>query len=420
MKKELPSSPPGGEGSSTLEEESTQEPEIIDAEMNDRESERSALIINSTDESYCLPVPGLYCYKCLRFVSAEVVVFFFVFVFYYYQYFIQQYLFQWYAIEALENGTNTSQKVCYNQTLINALSGSNSTTDEVQEKAAYTNLMIILATYIPSFLTNLVISPLSDKYGRKPVIIMVLIGEFLAVVLSIIATYLVLDISWFILCGFLLGFTGGVSTLMSVSFAYVSDITSQRWRTVHLGLLQAMVYIATAISSGVFNVWLENANCDFRAPIWLMIAASSAGLLYSLVMPETLSKEERVQLSQSKRGTAGLLRGVKIFFWPRLGLWQLWFIALSIFIVVFSESGENTITIPFLLHKPLEWNRDLIGIYGIVRSISHALVLFLLLPLFSYFKFPDPLIAILGIAVTVGTNIFLGFVKLSWEMFLGR
>ena len=93
MKKELPSSPPRGEGSSTLEEESTQEPEIIDAEMNDRESERSALI-NSTDESYCLPVPALYCYKCLRFVSAEVVVFFFVFVFYYYQYFIQQYLFQ--------------------------------------------------------------------------------------------------------------------------------------------------------------------------------------------------------------------------------------------------------------------------------------------------------------------------------------
>ena len=137
----------------------------------------------------------------------------------------------------------------------NPLSGSNSTTNEVQEKAAYTNLMIIIATYIPSFLTNLVISPLSDKYGRKPVIIisggsrirkraggtifmtlvvaenilvpfsvnnikkyvqkggrgeqlpplppldppliMVLIGEFLAVVhvLSIIVTYLVLDIS---------------------------------------------------------------------------------------------------------------------------------------------------------------------------------------------------------------------------------
>ena len=106
MKKELPSSPPGGEGSSTLEEESTREPEIIDAEINDRESERSALIIISTDESYRLPAPALYCYKCLRFVSAEVVVFFFVFVFYYYQYFIQQYLFQWYAIEALENRTN--------------------------------------------------------------------------------------------------------------------------------------------------------------------------------------------------------------------------------------------------------------------------------------------------------------------------
>ena len=79
--------------------------------------------------------------------------------------------------------------------------------------------MILLANYIPSLIVNLVISPLSDKYGRKPAMILVLSGETLAVILGVIATYLVLDVNWFILSGFLLGFSGGVSTLMSVSFA---------------------------------------------------------------------------------------------------------------------------------------------------------------------------------------------------------
>ena len=362
-----------------------------------------------------------------RFVSAEVVVFSFVFVFYYYQYYIQQYLFQWYALEALQNYNTTFQSfsnvsfVCYNQTLINELSGSNSTTDEVEGKAAHTNLIITLVKYIPSLLVNLVISPLSDKYGRKPAMILILSGEALAILLSVIVTYLKLNIYWFILSGFLLGFGGGVSTLMSVSFAYVSDITPQRWRTVHLGFLQAVIYISTAISSGVFNVWLQSTNCDFRPPSWLMVAVVFVGLLYSLMLPESLPKEKRIQLSRSKKGIKVLLQGVKIFFWPRLGysLWRLWFVSLSIFVVVFGESGENAITVLFLLHKPLEWNRALIGVYGIVRSLSHALALFLLLPFFSYLKFADPFVVIVSIIFTVGANIFLGFVAHTWEMFLG-
>ena len=362
----------------------------------------------------------------VRFISAQVVIFSFVFVFYYYQHYIQQYLFQWYATRALRNATSLSlsnlSSICYNQTLIDELSGSNSTTDEVEAKAAHTNLMILLANYIPSLIVNLVISPLSDKYGRKPAMILVLSGETLAVILGVIATYLVLDVNWFILSGFLLGFSGGVSTLMSVSFAYVSDITRQRWRTVHLGFLQAVVYIAIAASYGVFNIWLQSTNCDFRPTSWIMVALALAGVSYLLIMPESLPKEKRVQFSQSKKGITVLFQGVRIFLWPRLkySLWRLWFISLSAVLVVFGESGEYSITTLFLLHKPLEWNRYLIGIYGIVRSLSHALALFIVLPLLSYIKILNPFIVIAGIIFTVGASVFLGFVKYTWEMFVGK
>jgi len=49
-------------------------------------------------------------------------------------------------------------------------------------------------------------------------------------------------------------------TLVSVGFAYVTDITPLRWRTTNIGLLQAMIYTATALSLGVFNVWLQGAR----------------------------------------------------------------------------------------------------------------------------------------------------------------
>lgn len=416
--------------------------------MDDVSDSEKTSLINATQSKKQHPRYEVLM-KYVRFVSAEIIVFSFVFVFYYYQNYTQQYLFQWFASEALNNVSYShgAAIVCYNQTLINKLSGSNSTINEVEGNAAHMNLMIMLATYIPSLIINLVISPLSDKYGRKPAMILVLTGETCAIVLSVIITYLVLDVYWFILSGFLLGFSGGVSTLMSVSFAYVSDITPSdttpsdttppqqrtvhlcflratlpQQRTVHLGFLQGVVYISIALSSGIFNVWLQGTNCDFKPPSWLMVAVVLVGLVYSLIMPESLPKQERVQFSQSKKGMSVFLQGIKLFFWPRLkySVWRLWFVALSIFVVVFGESGENAITTLFLLHKPLEWNRTFVGIYQILRSTSHALALFLLLPLFKFcLKCPDPLVIIIGISVTVGANVFLGFVKSTWEMFVG-
>jgi len=55
-------------------------------------------------------------------------------------------------------------------------------------------------------------------------------------------------------------FQWGMFTLVSVGFAYVTDITPLRWRTTNIGLLQAMIYTATALSLGVFNVWLQGAR----------------------------------------------------------------------------------------------------------------------------------------------------------------
>ena len=398
--------------------------------MNNEEHESSALLRQklATEEENRKSPNGQVCHswRYLKYVSAEIVIFCFLFVFYYYQFYTQQYFFQWYVIKALRNMTvyfnHSDNFVCYNQTLITELSGSNSTINEVEANAAHMNLIITIATSVPSLVVNLVISPLSDKYGRKPVMILVLVSEFLAVVVVVIVTYLNLNIYWFILSALLIGFGGGVSTLQSVSFAYVSDITPTRWRTLQFGFIQAMVYTGIASSSGIFNIWLQHANCDFRYPCWLMVAVAFAGFLYSVVLPESLTKEERIQLNQYKNGIKVLIQGVKIFFWPRLGysLWKLWCVALPVCIVVFSESGEPSIGTLFQLHKPLEWSRNLIGIYGIVRACTNVVVLFVILPLLLLLKLPDPLIVMIGIVGAVVGNIIVGFVVYTWEMFVGK
>jgi len=98
----------------------------------------------------------------LRFVSAEVVVFSFVFTFNYYQQYSQQYSLQWYSKQALKNVSyysSPNKSICYNQTLIDALSGSNQTFDQVERQTAYLNLMITLVNSVPSVIINLLVAP---------------------------------------------------------------------------------------------------------------------------------------------------------------------------------------------------------------------------------------------------------------------
>ena len=395
--------------------------------MNDEENETSVLLRRKPPkaEGNCKSSNGQVCrsWRYLKYVSAEIVIFCYTFVLYYYQFYTQQYFFQWYSIETLRNmSVHFNHSVCTNQTLITELSGSNSTINGVEASAAHMNLIITISMSVPSVVVNLVISPLSDKYGRKPVMMLVLVSELLGVVVVVIVTYLNLNIYWFILSALLIGFGGGVSTLQSVSFAYVSDITPTRWRTLHIGFIQAMVYTGIASSSGIFNIWLQHAKCDFRYPCWLMVAIAFAGFLYSVVLPESLTKQERIQLNEYKNGIKVLIQGVKIFFWPRLGysLWKLWCLAIPVCIVVFSEAGETAIGTLFQLHKPLEWSRSLIGIYGIARACTNVVVLFVILPLLLLLKLADPLIVIIGIVGAVGGNTIVGFVVYTWEMFVGK
>ena len=221
--------------------------------MNSEEKEDSPLVRKDNGSQPSLEVTGRSQYslswyhqfvKKSKLVSAQVVVFCYTFIFTYFQNYTQQYIFQWYAIEALKNytlGSNNSH-VCYNQTLITDFSGcNNDTIIEVEQNSAHTNLIITVVTSILSLVVNLLVAPLSDRYGRKPAMIYVSLFGALSITVTVIATYLNLGLSWFILSGVLLGIGGGQSALWSVSFAYVSDIAAKQKRTFHLGFLQAMI-----------------------------------------------------------------------------------------------------------------------------------------------------------------------------------
>lgn len=154
--------------------------------------------------------------------------------------------------------------------------------------------------YSQSFLVSLVTSlyalcvflfcpllgTLSDKYGRRPILLICLFGSFLG--------YLLLGIGgsiFIILLGRIIdGITGGsIGTL----FAYFSDITSTENRTKVFSLISAILGIGTILGPSIGGLL---ARVNYTYPMYFSALITLINIIYGIIyMPESLDKNNRIQ-----------------------------------------------------------------------------------------------------------------------------
>jgi len=133
---------------------------------------------------------------------------------------------------------------------------------------------------------------LSDRIGRKPVLILSILGT--AVGFVVLATARVLPILF--ASRALDGITGGN---ISVAQAYIADITSAEERGKALGMIGAafgLGFILGPVTGGLLS------GISYAAPAWLGAAlALTNAVLVATLLPESLSDAERTRLAARPR-----------------------------------------------------------------------------------------------------------------------
>lgn len=136
------------------------------------------------------------------------------------------------------------------------------------------------------FFSAPVLGALSDRYGRRPILLVCLLGSAIG--------YLVFGIGgalWVLFAGRIIdGITGGnISTI----FAYFADITPREQRTKYFGWISAVVGVGTVLGPTVGGLL---AKFGYSVPFYFGAIITLINLVYGIFyMPESLDNNNRLK-----------------------------------------------------------------------------------------------------------------------------
>jgi DHA1 family tetracycline resistance protein-like MFS transporter len=143
-----------------------------------------------------------------------------------------------------------------------------------------------------------VLGALSDRFGRRPIIVLSNLGLGLDYVLMAVAPTL----GWLFVGRVISGIT---ASSFSTAGAYVADVTPPERRAAGFGMLGAafgLGFIVGPALGGLLGV------IDPRLPFWVAAAFSLLNFLYGVfVLPESLSPERRARLAWRRANPVGAL-----------------------------------------------------------------------------------------------------------------
>jgi DHA1 family tetracycline resistance protein-like MFS transporter len=249
------------------------------------------------------------------------------------------------------------------------------------------------------FLCAPVLGALSDRFGRRPVILLALVGLGFDYVLLTLAP----TIWWLVLGRIVAGIFGATFTPAG---AYIADVSPPEKRAANFGLMGVafgLGFIAGPALGGLLG------EADLRLPFMVCAGLTFANFLFGLlVMPESLRPENRRAINIGQMNPVGALRAV----------WRYRAVAALVPVFVaaqLAQQGLQSVWVPYTTYR-YGW-----GVAGVGVSLAIVGLLFafsqgaLVRPMVSRFGERVTLLASLVVAV-VGMLLF-GLASEGWMMY---
>ncbi|XP_019557731.2 probable peptidoglycan muropeptide transporter SLC46 [Aedes albopictus] len=322
----------------------------------------------------------------------------------------------------------------YNASLCATL-GANTNSSHARELEALVQPTVAKITMASSIITSVIpalcglfLGPWSDKFGRKPVMIMPCVGY----VVSFITKAIICQVStrtplnpWlYVFADIPAALSGGTTVFCAGMFSYLADVSNEENRAVRMGMLQGSSLggaFMGMLSSSFILQWTSTSTV-------FVISASMMlfGMAYVLILIEDSVDRSPANVSM---GRCRKLREIfrldlvmdifNTFFKARSGN-DRGIIWLTVVIGAFSVLGSGGSNIFYLFTRnKFNWSLEQYTIWQSADLFSIIVGNFLgILILKKVFKLPDIAIAFVSVLCFSGDSFIKGLASHGWQLYL--
>jgi MFS transporter, DHA1 family, tetracycline resistance protein len=216
---------------------------------------------------------------------------------------------------------------------------------------------LLTAYALTQFICAPIIGNLSDKYGRRPVLLFSLLGFGIDYVfLALAPTY-----GWLFVGRIIAGITGASVTTAS---AYIADVSTNETRAKNFGLIGAAFGLGFIIGPAIGGLL---AGWGIRAPFIAAAILCGLNALYGFfILPESLRKENRRGFSWRRANPFGSLQFLKKN--PAIGV-----LAFAFFLIYLGAQSVMGNWSFFTIYR-FGWTEKMVGISLAVVGLLVGLV----------------------------------------------
>ena len=265
---------------------------------------------------------------------------------------------------------------------------------------------------IMQFIFSPVLGGLSDRFGRRPILLMSLLGIGVDYIFMALAP----TIAWLFVGRVFSGLFGASFTTAS---AYIADVSEPEKRAQNFGMIGAafgLGFIIGPVLGAVFSkfaITIPFAHISLaasRTPFVVAAVLSLCNWLYGyFILPESLSKEHRRAFDLKRANPVGSLLNLKRY--PAvLGL-----ITSIFFIYIAAHATQSTWT--YYTMKKFSWQEDMVGyslgFVGLMFAIVQGGLIRVINP-----KLGNKNSVFIGLALYVIGFLCFAFANEGWMMFV--
>ncbi|XP_053562179.1 proton-coupled folate transporter isoform X2 [Bombina bombina] len=231
---------------------------------------------------------------------------------------------------------------------------------ELETLTSHWSLYINLGGFLVGLFSVMLLGPWSDRVGRRPVLILPVIGLALQAAIYLIVMYQQLHVGYFLLGRIISGITGDFNMVLAACFAYIADISSRQSRTFRVAILEACLGIAGMVASIIGGNWRKAQG--YINPFWLVFAVNIVTAIYVFFCVQESVKEKKPERLFTPRHYKSVFH---LFTVPgeNKRRSKLCLYSLALLVVVTVHMGAKDLFVIYELSSPLCWDSDLIG-YG--------------------------------------------------------